>query len=160
VPPASLPEREEHPVCEAPTAKTAISRERRTKLEEQVQFVAVVRCDARSVLLQKKRGLIMQALTVEILVNKGKFQPEVAIAVAEAMDQAIVHADLVTVPILDSRLAVFKSEFAAFKAEIEARFATLQTRLILWIVGSSVGSTLLPKIMVALGNLISATRPA
>lgn len=102
----------------------------------------------------------MQALTVEILVNKGKFQPEVAIAVAEAMDQAIVHADLVTVPILDSRLAVFKSEFAAFKAEIEARFATLQTRLILWIVGSSVGSTLLPKIMVALGNLISATRPA
>ena len=46
----------------------------------------------------------MRALTVEILVNKGKFQPEVAIAVAEAMDQAIVHADLVTVPILDPKI--------------------------------------------------------
>ena len=163
----------------------------------------------------------MRALTVETLVKKGRLEPEVAVAVAEAMDQTIVHAELVTVPILDARLAISKadfdarfaafsaqvdarfaafsaqvdvrfaafsaqvdarfaafsaevdgrfeafsatidarfaalrSEFTAFKAEIEARFATLQTRIILWIVGSNLGTAYLPKVAALVGKWVS-----
>lgn len=58
--------------------------------------------------------MAMQAATVEILTHKAKFSPEVALAVAEAMDDAIGfyarHTQPITVPILDARLGDLKSE--------------------------------------------------
>lgn len=52
----------------------------------------------------------MQATTVDILIDKAKFDPQVALAVAEAIDNEQHGSRLVSVPILDARLAGLKSE--------------------------------------------------
>jgi len=50
-----------------------------------------------------------QAETVELLVKKANFQPHVALAVAEAIDNSIRDSQFVTVPILDARVAELKA---------------------------------------------------
>jgi hypothetical protein len=52
-----------------------------------------------------------QAATVDLLVKKAKFEPPVAMAVAEAIENAMHESQFVTVPILDARLAAFQAEF-------------------------------------------------
>jgi hypothetical protein len=75
----------------------------------------------------------MQAATVELLTRKAKFPSEQALAVAEAIDMAIADQQLVTVPILDARLAAAKAEmdvrFAAAKADIDSRFAAAKAEM-------------------------------
>jgi hypothetical protein len=60
--------------------------------------------------------MAMQAATVEILTQKAKFAPQVALAIAEAIDDAIGNyahnTQPVTVPILDARLAELKSDLS------------------------------------------------
>jgi hypothetical protein len=75
----------------------------------------------------------MQAATVELLTRKAQFPGEQALAVAEAIDMAIADPQLVTVPILDARLAAAKAEmdvrFADAKAEMDARFAAVDAKM-------------------------------
>lgn len=66
----------------------------------------------------------MRAETIERLSAKGHFSSEQALALAEAMDTVIEKAQLVTVPILDSRLGVIDSRFA----EVDRRFAQIDLR--------------------------------
>ena len=66
----------------------------------------------------------MRAETIERLSAKGHFSSEQALALAEAMDTVIEKAQLVTVPILDSRLGVIDSRFA----DIDRRFAQINVR--------------------------------
>ena len=71
----------------------------------------------------------MQAATVEVLVTKGKFDPQIAIALAEAIDMAIKSSQLVTVPILDARMAAVDARFDAMEARISARFTAVEAGL-------------------------------
>lgn len=75
----------------------------------------------------------MQAATVDMLIQKGKFDPPVAVAVAEVIDVAIANAQLVTIPVLDARFAVSEARvdarFAAFEARIDARFVALESKM-------------------------------
>jgi hypothetical protein len=75
----------------------------------------------------------MQAATVELLTRKAQFPGEQALAVAEAIDMAIADPQLVTVPILDARLAAAKAEmdvrFAAVDAKMDAGFAATKAEL-------------------------------
>ena len=86
----------------------------------------------------------MQAATVELLKRKGRFPSEQALAVAEAIDMAIADQQLVTVPILDARLAATEAKvdarfvtheanvdarFAASEAKVEARFVALEAKM-------------------------------
>jgi len=66
----------------------------------------------------------MRAETIGRLSAKGHFSSEQALALAEAMDTVIEKAQLVTVPILDSRLGVIDSRFA----DIDRRFAQINVR--------------------------------
>jgi hypothetical protein len=66
----------------------------------------------------------MRAETIERLSAKGHFSSEQALALAEAMDTVIEKAQLVTVPILDSRLGVIDSRFA----DVDRRFAQINVR--------------------------------
>jgi hypothetical protein len=68
------------------------------------------------------RTIGMHALTVEKLIEKGKLEPEVSVGIAEAIDIAMTHAQLVTVPVLDAR-------FAEFERRVDARFAALEKRI-------------------------------
>jgi hypothetical protein len=60
----------------------------------------------------------MHAATVELLVKKARLEPDIALAFAQAMDLAMIDAQLVTVPILDSRLA-------ELERRLDARFASI-----------------------------------
>ena len=63
------------------------------------------------------KTMAIHAEAVEILVRKSRFEPEVALGVAEAIEVSIKLAQLVTVPDLDARLLELKTEL---KAEIQA----------------------------------------
>ena len=69
----------------------------------------------------------MHAATVDLMMKKARFESDTALAVAEAFDIAIQQAQLVTVPMLDVRLAELRSEidsrFVALDAKLEIRFA-------------------------------------
>jgi hypothetical protein len=61
----------------------------------------------------------MEAVAMDKLVEKGEFRPQVAQAIAEALDITIKAANLVTVPMLDTR-------FAQADAKMEARFGAIE----------------------------------
>ena len=97
----------------------------------------------------------MQAATVEVLVHKGKFDPQIAVAVAEAIDMAISSSQLVTVPILDSRFAALDARFAAMdarfttsEARVDAKLESLRAELVRWV------------LLVMLGNVALSTGAA
>ena len=74
----------------------------------------------------------MRAAAVETLMTKGRFEPSVAVAVAEAMDVTLQNAEPVTVPILDARLQGVRAEmnagFQGLRAEVNERFQETNTR--------------------------------
>ena len=64
--------------------------------------------------------MAIHAQAVEILVRKARFEPDVALGVAEAMEVSITLAQLVTVPVLDARLQELKHELeVAFAPEMQ-----------------------------------------
>ncbi len=67
----------------------------------------------------------IHAEAVEILVRKARFEPEVALGVAEAIEVSITMAQFVTVPVLDARLQGLKYEL---KAEIQELRTELKTQ--------------------------------
>jgi hypothetical protein len=68
----------------------------------------------------------MHAAAVDVLIRKSKFEPQVALGIAEAIDMAIQSAQLVTVPILDARLA-------ALEARMEAKMEGARAELVRWV---------------------------
>jgi hypothetical protein len=64
----------------------------------------------------------MEAIAMDKLVEKGDLSPQVARAVAEALDITIKAANLATVPMLDAR-------FAQQDAKMEARFSSIEKSL-------------------------------
>jgi len=67
--------------------------------------------------------MALHAATVEILVEKAKFEPTVALGVAEAIELAMTQGQFITVPILDARLHVLE---AKLDASIQANKADMQ----------------------------------
>ncbi len=61
----------------------------------------------------------MEAVAMDKLVEKGDLSPQVARAIAEALDITLKAANLVTVPMLDAR-------FAQQDAKMEARFSSIE----------------------------------
>lgn len=109
----------------------------------------------------------MHAATIECLVQKGKFEPQIAVAIGESIDMAIQNAQLVTVPILDARLAALEARmdgklavmekrfaevdarFVAMEARLDVKFARLKTDLLFWIIAVAVGNNYLPPMAAA-----------
>lgn len=75
----------------------------------------------------------MHAATVELLVQKAHLDPDMALAIATAIDMALQNAQLVTVAVLDARFLAFEAKidarFAASEAKIDARFAASEARM-------------------------------
>ena len=68
----------------------------------------------------------MEAAAMDKLVEKGDLSPQVARAVAEALDITIKAANLATVPMLDARFAQQEARFAQQDAKMEARFSSIE----------------------------------
>jgi hypothetical protein len=64
----------------------------------------------------------MEAIAMDKLIENGDLSPQVARAVAEALDITIKAANLATVPMLDAR-------FAQQDAKMEARFSSIEKSL-------------------------------
>lgn len=71
----------------------------------------------------------MEAAAVDELVEKGEFRPQVAQAIAEALDITIKAANLVTVPMLDARFAQSEAKMEARFSAIEPRFSSIEKAL-------------------------------
>lgn len=74
-----------------------------------------------------------KAATVDLLVKKARFEPQVAMAVAEAIDHAMNDSQFVTVPVLDARLSEFRAEVRAdllrLDHKIDTRFSELDRKM-------------------------------
>jgi hypothetical protein len=68
----------------------------------------------------------MEAIAMDKLIEKGDLSPQVARAVAEALDITIKAANLATVPMLDARFAQQEARFAQQDAKMEARFSSIE----------------------------------
>jgi hypothetical protein len=63
--------------------------------------------------------MALHAATVEILVEKAKFEPQVALGIAEAIELAMTQAQFVTVPILDARLHEVRAEIRVLEGKLD-----------------------------------------
>jgi len=68
--------------------------------------------------------MAIHAATVGILIEKSKFEPEVALGVAEAIDLAMTQAQFVTVPLLDARLHEIKTDLRMLAEKVDAKLDT------------------------------------
>jgi hypothetical protein len=80
--------------------------------------------------------MAIHAEAVEILVSKGKFEPQVAMCIAEAIEVSMTLPQLVTVPILDARLDALRAEF---KADLER----MKAELVRWVFLAMLGNVAL-----------------
>ena len=67
--------------------------------------------------------MALHAEAVAILIEKGRFEPEVALSIAEAIEVSVVHAQFVTVPILDARLQTLKAETSVSLMSLESKLS-------------------------------------
>ena len=64
---------------------------------------------------------------VELLIQKGRFEPHAALAVAEAIDTAVTELQIVTVPILDARLAELRADTHISIMSLEGKLYELRS---------------------------------
>jgi hypothetical protein len=68
--------------------------------------------------------MALHAETFGILIEKGRFEPEVALGIAEAIETSMTHAQFVTVPILDARLQELRADTRIALMSIENKLST------------------------------------
>jgi N12 class adenine-specific DNA methylase len=70
-----------------------------------------------------------RAEAIDILVDKGNFEPQVALAVVEAVVVMITEAQIVTVPVLDSRVAELRAEIRQVDHKIDLTKIGLEAKI-------------------------------
>ena len=83
--------------------------------------------------------MAMKMATVEILIEKARFEPQTALAVAEAIDEAIERKTEttrpVTEPVLDAKMAKIDARFAELQADFIAHISNVRSQLLHHIYG-------------------------
>ena len=74
----------------------------------------------------------VNAVAVELLIDKGGFEPRVALGIAEAIETSMTQAQVVTIPVLDTRVA-----------QLEAKIESVKAELVRWVVGVMLGNVAL-----------------
>src|SRR5436309_289955 len=72
----------------------------------------------------------LDAAAVEILIGKGRFEPAVALGIAEAIEVSMVHVQFVTVPILDARLNELRLETRIALMSLENKLDALRSDML------------------------------
>jgi hypothetical protein len=76
--------------------------------------------------------MTLHAAAIEILIEKARFEPEVALGIAEAVEASMMYAQFVTVPILDARLQELRAEtriaLLSLEAKVDRGFDELETK--------------------------------
>ena len=89
----------------------------------------------------------VNAVAVELLIEKGGFEPRVALGIAEAIETSMNQAQLVTIPVLDTRVAQLETKIESVKAD-----------LIRWVFVVMLGNVALNAIAAALLNAFQHSR--
>jgi hypothetical protein len=71
----------------------------------------------------------MHAAVIDLLSEKGRFSREQSLVLAEAIDMTIEKAQLVTVPILDARLAAINARVDKLEARMDSGFIQVNARI-------------------------------
>jgi hypothetical protein len=87
--------------------------------------------------------MALHAAAVEILIDKGQFEPKVALGIAEAIEASIMNAQLVTVPILDARLQELKTETRIALMSLETKMESIKAELVRWVFLAMLGNVAL-----------------
>ena len=74
----------------------------------------------------------VNAVAVELLIDKSGFEPRVALGIAEAIETSMTQAQVVTIPVLDTRVA-----------QLEAKIESVKAELVRWVVGVMLGNVAL-----------------
>ena len=89
----------------------------------------------------------VNAVAVELLIEKGGFEPRVALGIAEAIETSMNQAQIVTIPVLDTRVAQLETKIESVKAD-----------LIRWVFVVMLGNVALNAIAAALLNAFQHSR--
>jgi hypothetical protein len=89
----------------------------------------------------------LNAVAIEVLIEKGGFEPRVALGIAEAIEISMTQAQIVTTPILDARIAHLEVKLERTKAE-----------LIRWVFLVMLGNVALNAVAAALLNAFQRAR--
>jgi hypothetical protein len=78
--------------------------------------------------------MALHAAAVEILIEKGRFEPTVALGITEAIEASVMHAQFVTVPILDARLQAITADIRisamSLENKLSASFQELKSNIL------------------------------
>lgn len=70
-----------------------------------------------------------EAAVVELLIGKGRIEPQMAFAIADGIDLAVTQSQFVTVPVLDARFADLRAELRIAVAELEKKIELTGERI-------------------------------
>jgi hypothetical protein len=74
--------------------------------------------------------MAIHAAAVEILIEKSRFEPQVALGIAEAIEATMMHAQFVTIPILDARLHELRAEMRVSLMTLEGKLNELRSEML------------------------------
>jgi hypothetical protein len=86
--------------------------------------------------------------------EKGRFEPEVALGIAEAIEASMMHAQFVTVPILDARLQELRAEIRMSQMSLETKMEGIKAELVRWVFLVMLGNVALTAGATALQNAL------
>jgi hypothetical protein len=98
--------------------------------------------------------MALHAEAIEMLIEKGRFEPEVALGIAEAIEASMMHAQFVTVPILDARLQELKAEIRISQMSLETKMEGIKAELVRWVFLVMLGNVALTAGATALQNAL------
>ncbi|HEY4210249.1 MAG TPA: hypothetical protein VGM84_02105 [Steroidobacteraceae bacterium] len=82
--------------------------------------------------------------------SQGRLEPQMALAIANAIENEMIQSKLVTVPILDARMAAVDARFAALDARftvlektVEVLIERTKAELVRWVFGTFLGSSVI-----------------
>jgi hypothetical protein len=94
----------------------------------------------------------LNAVAIELLIDKGGFEPRVALGIAEAIETSMMQAQIVTTPILDTRIAQLEVKLETKFAELSTRIERTKAELVRWVFLVMLGNVALNAVAAALLN--------
>jgi hypothetical protein len=102
--------------------------------------------------------MISSTAAVQLLIDKGGFEPRVALGIAEAIETSMTQAQIITTPILDIRLAQLEARFDTRFAQLELKIESVKAELVRWVFVAMLGNAVLSTIAAALLNEFQHSR--
>jgi hypothetical protein len=102
--------------------------------------------------------MISSTAAVQLLIDKGGFEPRVALGIAEAIETSMTQAQIITIPILDTRVTQLEAKIDTQVARLEVKIESVKAELVRWVLVAMLGNAVLSTIAAALLNAFQHSR--